>query len=85
MPFSHGDAEAHPPHRTEPEIAGRFRFTRKHAHNGIRLCLVVKSVVLCTISLGNDEEPFFYVGGYNLHWGCRRLSELRFWCFLCAR
>ena len=59
MPFSHGDAEAHPPHRTEPEIAGRFRFTRKHAHNGIRLCLGAKSVVLCTISPGNDEEPFF--------------------------
>jgi len=28
-----GDTEAHPPHRTEPEIAGSFRFIRTQGHN----------------------------------------------------
>jgi hypothetical protein len=60
-----GDTEAHPPHRTEPEIAGSFSFIRtqghnnKHARHGIRLCHGTESVVLCTHSTVNDEEPFF--------------------------
>ena len=59
------DTEAHPLHRTVPEIAGSFRFIRtqghnnKHARHGIRLCHGTESVVLCTHSPVNDEEPFF--------------------------
>jgi len=65
-----GDTEAHPPHRTEPEIAGSFRFIRtqghnnKHARHGIRLCHGTESVVLCTHSPVNDEEPF--LGAFSI-------------------
>jgi hypothetical protein len=63
-----GDTETHPPRKTEPMIAGRLRLIRtqghnnKHAHNGIRLRHGAKSVVLCTHSLVNDEEPFWAYG-----------------------
>ena len=63
-----GDTETHPPRKTEPMIAGRLRLIRtqghnnKHAHNGIRLRHGAKSVVLCTHSLVNDEEPFLAYG-----------------------
>ena len=43
--------------KTEPKIVGGLRLIRKHAHHGIRLCHGAKSVVLCTHSPVNDEEP----------------------------
>ena len=49
--------------KTEPKITGKLRFIRtqghnnQHAHNGIQLRHGAKSVVLCTPSPVNDEEP----------------------------
>ena len=52
-----GGTEAHPPNRTEPKIVGRFRFIRRHARHGIRLCDGTEPLVLCTHSPAIDEEP----------------------------
>jgi len=62
-----GGTEAHPPHKTKPKIAGRLRLIRtqghnnKHAHNGIRLGHGAKSVIRCTHSPVNDEEPKIFL------------------------
>jgi hypothetical protein len=43
--------------QAEAKIVGRFRFIRKHARHGIRLCNGTESVVLYTHSPVNDDEP----------------------------